>query len=191
MIPGRPARGRFAAPGPGEGRLNAPSPSPVWLPKMVLRVGRSGQSRGGKITPVPPGRVGEAAHTRIPAKTLRIRNKYGRQCLKRPPSTTKRTDQMQYQHTTSAGPRARDTWEMDESPVRMNGKRGYIWLAIVGLLIPKGWWNAEIEVSDHMQRSYRQLLNDYLMVRLFGRLGQRHHVFRMCDGSMVCGSGSN
>ena len=100
MIPGRPARGRFAAPGPlggvsppparsgafrrprpGEGRLNAPLPSPVRLSKKTLRVGQSGQSgqsRGGKIALFPPGRVGEAAHTRIPAKALRIRNKSDR-----------------------------------------------------------------------------------------------------------------
>lgn len=61
----------------------------------------------------------------------------------------------------------------------------------IGLLFLRGWWKAKIEVPDNMRRSYKQLLNEYLMVRLFGRLGRRHHLFRMCDNNMICGSGRN
>ena len=61
----------------------------------------------------------------------------------------------------------------------------------IGLLFLKGWWRSKVEVPDHIQRLHRQLLNEYLMVRLFGRLGRRQHMFRMHDGNMVCGSGSN
>ena len=60
-----------------------------------------------------------------------------------------------------------------------------------GLLFLRGWGSAKIEVPDHMQRSCRQLLNEYLMVRLFGRLGRRQRMFRMYDGSMVCGPGGS
>lgn len=61
----------------------------------------------------------------------------------------------------------------------------------IGLLCLRGWWSAKVEVPDHMQRSYRQLMNEYMMARLFGRLGRRQRMFRMYDGSMVCGTGDN
>ena len=106
--------GAFRRPrAPARGGSTPPSPSPHPGCRK-RRCGSAGPASpaGGKIALFPPGRVGEAAHTRIPAKALRIRNKSGRQMLKTaaiPPQ--KRTDQMQYQHTTSAGPKARNTWE--------------------------------------------------------------------------------
>lgn len=61
----------------------------------------------------------------------------------------------------------------------------------IGLLFLKGWWRAKIEVPDHTQRSYRQLSNEYLTVRLFGRLGRRQRMFRMHGDNMVWESSSN
>lgn len=66
-----------------------------------------------------------------------------------------------------------------------------IWGVRAGWRYLRGWCGTKVEVPDSMSHVYRSILYEHLRVRLFGRLGRRHHMFSMYDGNMVCRSGSN
>ena len=50
----------------------------------------------------------------------------------------------------------------------------------------KGWFDAKMEVSREMSRTYRMLLKDDILCRRLGRFGYRSKMFHACSEGMIC-----